>query len=275
MSEPTAHAPAVCPYCAFALAAMPQRKKRCPNCRQHIYVKSSPDNREKRLMTEDEAAEIDLKWSAEAIRNFYLRTLSYVRIGASALDEAIDNGAESVATAAFLLICNHIHRSPDWHGRRNGHFLLSEIAKRDGRSPLPHLVDIHRGDLMSLTGNWRTIAVRVQVLRAEGERQHAQEIERCDFLALRLYRIRDALIEMPLPCGEECVCRWEPVGYSDIVRSGEVGEVIAQPAPVPETAPAPASETAPEPTPASIPRADEPAPLMPAVFRSLRRSSQG
>lgn len=52
-----------CPYCDVALKKVPQRKARCPGCGQYIFVKSTPDNRSKRLMTEAEAAAAEEAWT--------------------------------------------------------------------------------------------------------------------------------------------------------------------------------------------------------------------
>lgn len=54
---------ATCPYCEASLKKVPQRKTRCPECGQHIFVKSTPDNRSKRLMTEEKAAEAEEAWA--------------------------------------------------------------------------------------------------------------------------------------------------------------------------------------------------------------------
>ena len=53
---------ATCPYCSGALKKQPQRKTRCPACRQFIFVKSTPDNRKSRPMTESEACAAEEAW---------------------------------------------------------------------------------------------------------------------------------------------------------------------------------------------------------------------
>lgn len=40
----------------------------------------------------------------------------------------------------------------------------------------------------------------------------------CDRHADRIFSIREALDEMPLPCGEDCICRWRPILRSDLNR---------------------------------------------------------
>lgn len=53
-----------CPSCGSALPKMPTRKTKCKTCGQFMYVKSTPDNREKRLMTEAEAEAAERLWAA-------------------------------------------------------------------------------------------------------------------------------------------------------------------------------------------------------------------
>lgn len=51
-----------CPYCEVALKKMPTRKTKCKTCGQVIYIKSTPCNRTKRLMTEAQANDADRQW---------------------------------------------------------------------------------------------------------------------------------------------------------------------------------------------------------------------
>jgi hypothetical protein len=51
-----------CPHCANTLEKRPLRKKRCPNCGNYIYVRSTPTGQNKVLVTEQQAAEIDKEW---------------------------------------------------------------------------------------------------------------------------------------------------------------------------------------------------------------------
>lgn len=58
----TADVESKCPYCNHTLEQKPLRKKKCPNCGNHIYVRSTPSGQKKVLVTEQQAAEIDDKW---------------------------------------------------------------------------------------------------------------------------------------------------------------------------------------------------------------------
>jgi hypothetical protein len=60
----------LCPYCGYDLKVMPQRKKKCPSCSRPIYVKSTPENRTKRIMTEVQAIDAENQWSLLLQRHF-------------------------------------------------------------------------------------------------------------------------------------------------------------------------------------------------------------
>lgn len=51
-----------CPHCGVLLEKKPTQKKKCPNCRENIFIRTRPDDREKVLVTEEQAFEIDAQW---------------------------------------------------------------------------------------------------------------------------------------------------------------------------------------------------------------------
>ena len=55
-----------CPYCSCALEKMPGRKKKCPECKCYIFVRTSPLSGNKILITEEQIPEIEEAW---AIKN--------------------------------------------------------------------------------------------------------------------------------------------------------------------------------------------------------------
>ena len=52
-----------CPSCKASLEKMPQRKTKCKVCGEYIFVKSTPNNRENRLMTENQAEAAEKAWA--------------------------------------------------------------------------------------------------------------------------------------------------------------------------------------------------------------------
>ena len=54
-----------CPSCGGVLASTPTRQTKCKLCGAGIFVKSTPDNPQKRLMTQAQAESAERAWSAK------------------------------------------------------------------------------------------------------------------------------------------------------------------------------------------------------------------
>ena len=54
---------AVCPHCDHVLEKKPGRKKKCPHCGDFIYVRTRPIDRQRVLVTLEQAEEIEDQWS--------------------------------------------------------------------------------------------------------------------------------------------------------------------------------------------------------------------
>ena len=52
-----------CPHCQTPLEKRPARKKKCPHCGEFIYVRTRPADRNKVLVTEQQAAQVDEQWT--------------------------------------------------------------------------------------------------------------------------------------------------------------------------------------------------------------------
>lgn len=55
-----------CPYCHQLLPKIPQRKTKCPHCGQFYYVRTRPSDREKVIVTTQEADAIEIEWKVES-----------------------------------------------------------------------------------------------------------------------------------------------------------------------------------------------------------------
>lgn len=55
----------VCPSCSALLPKLPQRKTRCKACGEFMFVKYTPDNPVRRLMTAAQAAQAEAMWKAK------------------------------------------------------------------------------------------------------------------------------------------------------------------------------------------------------------------
>src|SRR5882672_7825019 len=93
-----------CPYCGADLKVRQQRKKKCPACKRPIHVKSTPDDREKRLMTEAQAEDAERRWSAYHERQKSISVLQSVGLAESDLEREKAEGktTDSEAVVAIL-----------------------------------------------------------------------------------------------------------------------------------------------------------------------------
>lgn len=66
-----ANSMAICPYCHKVLEQRPKRKKKCPFCKQFIFMLTVPSKRERVLVTEVDAKEIDQEWQKIQLQKMY------------------------------------------------------------------------------------------------------------------------------------------------------------------------------------------------------------
>lgn len=53
----------ICPHCGGKFKKPPQRKTRCKHCGAHVFVKKRPSDRVRRLVTEEQAVDIECEWT--------------------------------------------------------------------------------------------------------------------------------------------------------------------------------------------------------------------
>lgn len=56
---------AKCPYCQKELPKFPGRKTKCPHCSNFIYVRTRPSDRQRILVTQEQAEELEKEWQEE------------------------------------------------------------------------------------------------------------------------------------------------------------------------------------------------------------------
>lgn len=186
-----------CPYCASPLPKMPARKTKCKACGQFMYVKSSPDNRQKRLMTKAQAAAAEAAWAAQADC-------------ARAEQLAIAAGIKPLATVAATkaaLIALASNPKADKQQRKMAAVGLVRLAasqeERESWSALAYALEL---EMMQDGG-----AVPQVMIRGDAERCPV-----CARADGQVMRIESALADMPLPprdClklaeGYGCLCRY-------------------------------------------------------------------
>lgn len=170
-----------CPNCRMALEKMPSRKMRCKACGNFIYIKSTPRNRTKRLMTEAQAADAEAQWQAHGER---ARITGDMR--ALGLAPCLDAVVSRAAMARLALDPSSV----DSHQRKMAATMLS--------SPR------HSSDMESRE-RWALLAATEELERL---RRHGAQAEilagptpcpSCRALRGAIWQIDDALRRMPLP----------------------------------------------------------------------------
>lgn len=201
-------APTVCPYCHQALAKRPQRKTRCPHCEQSIHVKrpfGTPKGT-KILLTAEEAQAEEEKWRTSQQLNSWRRLVEnagdldmfdrHVSIGM-----APDLAAEEALREAMF--CGDLQRMKMANGA------MATMRRRQDQDPMPFKEAVYRLELEQLREQARAVTVRKPKpgLYGEDHRAGAQ----CDRFQGCQFTIDEALSEMPLPCGADCICDYRPI----------------------------------------------------------------
>lgn len=189
-----------CPYCAAPLPKMPARKTKCKACGRFMYVKSTPENREKRLMTEAQADAAERLWTAHYD-------------GQQAAQLAAATGIKpqvSIAASKPALMALASNPSADKQQRKMAALSLIRLSEtqeeRESWSALGYAMDL---ETMQAGG-----AVPQVMIRGEATRCAV-----CARLDRQVIGIDQALAQMPLPprdCpslaeGRGCLCWYRVV----------------------------------------------------------------
>lgn len=199
---------AICPYCKGTLKKTPLRKSKCPLCSKVIFVKSSPDNREKRLMTESQANEAELSWSNYHTINKYKQNLKPLGI--------TGNEFESVSKKFNNLFDTYIHilqqisqEHQEHHFRKTAYYLIAIEYFNLGEEFAPFLKAAQHEALME----YKNKGVNKVEIRTAGQ---DYACSKCLNQEGNIYDINTAIKEMPLPClncekNGFCRCTYLPV----------------------------------------------------------------
>jgi hypothetical protein len=156
-----------CPYCGHDLKVIPQRKRKCPSCEKPVYIKSTPDNRAKSIMTEAQAMAAEEQWRLYNLRQKSLSSLFPFGLSERDIEKEKALGAASDPDAVVY-------------------------AEEDGRPFHEYLVEANRCELQ----RYKQQGVRKVEILTSGFGNACAE---CETNARRVLAIDDALQLMPLP----------------------------------------------------------------------------
>lgn len=199
----------VCPTCNSPLKKIPQRKTRCPSCSADIHVKRAPGEEIKRLVTAEQAQDIEAQWEVAQERDEQLRILQAFSIGEQNYDRTkAMHGSHGFTAGTYSL---------DWN---TGYFLLNEVASK--------ATDLHQRkmafDQLAFMCMKKGLAFRDYFIRAREvellgykaidgavvgveirSREQHGVCRVCQINIGKRFTLDEATKEMPLPC-EACTC---------------------------------------------------------------------
>lgn len=194
----------LCPSCGIALPKEPTRKSKCPSCGEWIFVKSTPDDRAKRLMTAAQADEAEKMWARRTAELDYLMAGEEFGISPGDLAGALRSHGEHVAALRSLL------QSRAVGGDEKALDKMLRLSDTVDELKTWMLQDLLIKLQQLAQAGYRRDQITLEVNIADeikpGERpavcgpQCAERVGR--------YPIGEGLERMPLPCALQCACRY-------------------------------------------------------------------
>lgn len=206
-------------------------------------------------MTEAQAIEAERLWASYRERQDALATLRAVGVDEGELEAAREPGAMSDADAVMSILSRVAQSAPELQKRKMAfHFLAIAAERRNVPSseyraqaikcellrykecgvafvtvskpkpwaPAAQMVQMHEQghdtDAIARDTGYSVPTVE-QNIRTRGEDPRTGP--QCERYFDRIFSIENALREMPLPCGDNCVCSWQPVLPSDLRQKGD------------------------------------------------------
>lgn len=206
---------AVCPYCKLALDVMPTRKKKCQHCGKPIYFKRRPGDDSKKLMTEDEAKQVEFEWNRVNFEKDILETFTAFGFSSNELKRELSE-------------MNNVNRG-DFKWRLFQEALSRNAANRQALSSIYHQMAIHLVDeeknpnqCLVLSHEQELYEFKELGFRKVKISTSPDSCSKCSDQKNKVFTIDDALKSEPLPC-KKCeshygFCRCT---YSVIVSSRE------------------------------------------------------
>jgi translation initiation factor 1 (eIF-1/SUI1) len=202
-----------CPYCGVSLEKKPQRKKKCPECKEIIYVKRQPNSKEKELVTKEESDLFEMEWDKlhkkhefdDLIKNNNITTKELKEHRISGISN--DDFLWSIMMERLLVFA----QKGDWHTVSHIYFEQALIIVKKGKDPYEFLYESNKASLKELR-KMGAKTVKISTTISNG-------CNSCIELEGKEMSIATALRNMPLPhksCTNDvfetgqswCRCTW-------------------------------------------------------------------
>jgi len=193
---PESTEPGSCPYCSYSFPVMPQRKTSCPSCGKLIYVWYSTVKNMKKLITEEEAQQIE-RDLAEQIQKYELlnkqktleKTEEEVRLVQEELKEK--DPKASLDDAYLFLLNNKIKQSKESRDLAGLYYLKALLLDNSGKDPFGSLTEARKQELLHLKSHG--FVKKVQIIT------NPDCCPVCKADSDKVLSIDEALAVMPLP----------------------------------------------------------------------------
>lgn len=215
---------AKCPTCHAELKKVPERKTKCPSCGQYMYVKSSPQDRVKRLVTEEEAKRLEAEWETYQHKQYVLQQfgVSEEEYDAVYRQMASNHGQEEAEWhAGYKILTDQLTQAEDHHGRKMGNLRLAIWAEKHAQDFRLYLTAMFKEELLELQAQpGIVVGIEIRASTLPGV------CDVCQSSNGQRLSVDEALRLMPLPhqgcqCeGSEggmgyCRCEYRPLLKSD------------------------------------------------------------
>jgi len=200
--------PAVCPHCSAAFDKFPARKRKCPQCEKAVVIWRDTETRQRTLVTEAEAAELDAERSvrkqaeaeAAAPGKFLRRIRREIACGdlsgAEILQHREKTGSEGDATwALYQVALDREMKKGDFDSLGMLYFSMAHFLDNEQRDFRPLLLEANRCQIRSFQQQERESP---GLLR--GVEICTGGCDACQRLNGRRFTFGDALRMNPLPC---------------------------------------------------------------------------
>lgn len=204
-------ATAKCPYCNKELEQTPTRKKKCPVCNNYMYVRTQPSNRQKVVVTEEGAKQIDLEWAKIGFKDNRLRQLAefeitehdFVRRVGKSIEEASEQEFDDVIWTEQNKLANRYIKDNDFGALKSLYYGMALKLNRQGKDWIKVLQESQKMSLLDC-GKYGVIK-QVKIFSSD------DSCEACRLLHDKIFTIEEALEKMPLPC-KECTYKFYTPG---------------------------------------------------------------
>ena len=191
----------ICPYCGYDLKIMPQRKKKCPACTKPIYIKYTPDNRTKRLMTEEQANKAEKQWDLHGLRQSSIDILSMFGLDESEIEKQRAMGDKNDDEAVFSIVSQvTMSNKYNLHDLKMAYLILASLASKTGKPFRSFKLAAYHCELLCYKGT-NGVVKNVEISNHDDKNACVE----CQNSKGKIYSIDDALKLMPLPC-RKCTC---------------------------------------------------------------------